>query len=89
MRQHGKEIKEIMLYGWYSERQARKRGSVEYRLISGEIAQITEIHALPGIYNKRYQDMRFVGEIAGFDQFIRRISWGRLAKKEKSNVTTN
>lgn len=74
-----------MLYGWYSEKQARSRGSVEYRLANGEVAQITEIHALPRIYDKRYSDMRFIGEIEGFSSLVRRVHWGRLAKKEKSN----
>ncbi len=78
-----------MLYGWYSEKQSKARGSVEYRLANGEVAQITEVHALPGIYDKRYSDMRFIGEIESFSSFVRRVHWGRKAKKEKSNVTTN
>lgn len=78
-----------MLYGWYSEKQARKRGSVEYRLVNGEVAQITEVHALPGIHNKHYSDMRFIGEIESLNSFVRRVHSGRKAKKEKSNATTN
>lgn len=77
-----------MLYGWYSEKQSKARGSVEYRLINGEVAQITEVHALPGIHSNRYSDMRFVGEIESFSSFVRRVHWGRKAKKEKSNATT-
>lgn len=78
-----------MLYGWYSEKQARKRGCVEYQLTNGEVAQVTEVHALPGIYNKRYPDMRFIGEIESLSSFVRRVHWGRKAKKEKSDDPTS
>jgi len=78
-----------MLYGWFSEKQSRSKGCVEYRLTNGEVAQITEIHALPGIYDKRYSDMRFIGEIESFSSFVRRVHWGRKAKKEKSDDPTS
>ena len=75
-----------MLYGWYSEKQSKSHGSVEYRLINGEVAQITEVHALPNIHSNHYSDMRFIGEIEDFNSFVRRVHWGRSSKKTKLHL---